>query len=207
MFRDLLYPPESYRFPKLFRLNVATRCNFYHFASFRTWQSVAQFRSCVRIVKMDLILKIGLRSLSINIFFKKSFQLSNLKMVFITLLLSLLQDYLPTLYFYLASLLICVFIWKTFWFKILRNVDAQDATNFIMVYFTLLVLNNLEYPRDLPLVWSCIPKLSLFQIIRKPDSLKKWIRPIRVALAPVSFILTIFASISQIYFHSNNFES
>ena len=154
---------------------------------------------------MDLFLKIGLRSLAINIFFKKSFQLSaHLKVIFTALLLSLLQDYLP---FYLTCLLICVFIWKMIWLKILRNADAQDATNFIMVYFTLLVLHSLEFPGDLPLIWSNIPILSLFQIIRKPDSLKKLMRQIRVALAPVSFILTMFASISQIHFHSNDFKS
>ena len=154
---------------------------------------------------MDFFLKIGLRSLAINIFFKKSFQLSaHLKVICIALLLSLFQDYLP---FYLTCLLICVFIWKMICPKILRNADAQDATNFIMVYFTLLVLHSLEFPGDLPLIWSNIPILSLFQIIRKPDSLKKWMRQIRVALAPVSFILTMFASISQIHFHSNDFKS
>ena len=154
---------------------------------------------------MDFFLKIGLRSLAINIFFKKSFQLSaHLKVIFTALLLSLFQDYLP---FYLTCLLICVFIWKMIWLKILRNADAQDATNFIMVYFTLLVLHSLEFPGDLPLIWSNIPILSLFQIIRKPDSLKKLMRQIRVALAPVSFILTMFATIYQIYFHSNDFKS
>ena len=154
---------------------------------------------------MDFFLKIGLRSLAINIFFKKSCHLSARgKEISTALLLRLFHAYLP---FYLTCLLICVFIWKMICPKILRNADAQDATNFIMVYFTLLVLHSLEFPGDLPLIWSNIPILSLFQIIRKPDSLKKLMRQIRVALAPVSFILTMFATIYQIYFHSNDFKS
>ena len=96
-------------------------------------------------------------------------------------------------------LAILAFVWTNR--SLIRTADSQDATNFVLIYFTILVLNNLEYPKDLPFIWSHIPKLSLFQIVRKPDFLKKWLRPYRVAMAPVSFTLTIFAGLMQLYFH------
>ena len=90
------------------------------------------------------------------------------------------------------------FVWMNR--NLFRTADSQDATNFVLIYFTILVLNSLEYPKDLPLIWSSIPTLSLFQIVRKPDFLKKWIRPLRVAMAPVSFVLTMVCALVQFYF-------
>ena len=88
--------------------------------------------------------------------------------------------------------------------KILFNsLDAQDATNFVLAYFTFAMLNKSTHSLSssqlsLKDYWMPIPYLSLFQILRKPDSFKKAIRPIRVGLAPISIVLTCNASIHQI---------
>ena len=153
--------------------------------------------------EMDFLLKLGLRTIAINVFFKKSFHLrTHCKVIFTALLLSFLQDFLSN---QVTWILIGAFIWIIR--LMIRNGDSQDATNFVLVYFTLLVLSSLEFPQDLPKVWSAIPYLALFQIIRKPDSLKKCVRKLRVALAPVSFILTMFASVSQLYYYSQDLQS
>ena len=84
-----------------------------------------------------------------------------------------------------------------------NSLDAQDATNFVLAYFTFAMLNKsthspLSTQLSMKDYWMPIPYLSLFQILRKPDSFKKAIRPIRVGLAPISIVLTCNASIHQI---------
>ena len=84
-----------------------------------------------------------------------------------------------------------------------NSLDAQDATNFVLAYFTFAMLNKSSHSPLSPQLsmndyWMPIPYLSLFQILRKPDSFKKAVRPIRVGLAPVSIVLTCNASIHQI---------
>ena len=84
-----------------------------------------------------------------------------------------------------------------------NSLDAQDATNFVLAYFTFAMLNKsthslLSSQLSMKDYWMPIPYLSLFQILRKPDSFKKAIRPIRVGLAPISIVLTCNASIHQI---------
>lgn len=80
--------------------------------------------------------------------------------------------------------------------NLLRSLDQQDAINFIMTFFTMMVLQSDKIHSNV--IWATIPWLSLFQIIRKPDSFKRIIRPIRVGLAPISVILTIFAAFIQV---------
>ena len=73
---------------------------------------------------------------------------------------------------------------------LVQKIEPQDATNFVLTYFTMAVLQSISPMENLQSLWQTVPALSLFQIIRKPDSFKKFIRPIRVGLAPVSVILT-----------------
>ena len=82
---------------------------------------------------------------------------------------------------------------------LVQKIEPQDATNFVLTYFTMAVLQAISPIENLRFLWQTVPALSLFQIIRKPNSFKKFIRPIRVSLAPVSVILTWIASYYQIY--------
>ena len=82
---------------------------------------------------------------------------------------------------------------------LIQKFEPQDATNFVLTYFTMAVLQSISLMENLCFLWQTVPILSLFQIIRKPNSFKKFIRPIRVGLAPVSVILTWIASYYQIY--------
>ena len=85
--------------------------------------------------------------------------------------------------------------------KLIQGFDPQDATNYVLTFFTLKIISvtsgDLNY---LPKWWGMVPWLSLFQILRKPDSWKNLIRPVRVGLAPVSVIVTWTAAFHQIFF-------
>ena len=77
---------------------------------------------------------------------------------------------------------------------LLDTFDPQDAINFVLAYSTFMALGTLDLKDN----WLAIPSLSIFQLVRKPDSLKRILRPIRVGMAPVSVILTWNASYHQI---------
>ena len=83
---------------------------------------------------------------------------------------------------------------------IINSFDSQDATNLVLAYFTFAMLNKSNHSdfSHCKEYWLPIPYLSIFQILRKPDSFKKFIRPIRIGLAPISIVLTCNATIHQI---------
>ena len=56
---------------------------------------------------------------------------------------------------------------------LIKKFEPQDATNFVLTYFTMAVLQKISLNKEnLNFLWLIVPILSLFQILRKPDSFK-----------------------------------
>ena len=56
---------------------------------------------------------------------------------------------------------------------LIKKFEPQDATNFVLTYFTMAVLKKISlHKENLHFLWLTVPILSLFQILRKPDSFK-----------------------------------
>lgn len=137
---------------------------------------------------MDLQFDTLLLTLAVNIFFKKSFKIKNHSILVLSLLFF---GSFPELQ---IGILPILFSQKEQIEVLAENFDPQDLTNFVLAYFAIQILQYLESQE----IWTLICYLSLFQIIRKPDFLKNFIRPLRVGLAPVSVILTFSGFYKQV---------
>ncbi len=135
-------------------------------------------------------------TLAINVFFKKSFKISKHASIILHLLwLGFLDE---ESYHWIWILWPKNHAIKNNFKKFFTSLDSQDATNFVLTLFTLLILKSGK-PLEVSWLWKWIGYLAMFQIVRKPDSFKKLICPLRVGLAPVSVILTWAASWRQIW--------
>lgn len=151
------------------------------------------------LVTPPSVFQLASRALAVNIFFKRSFVASaHLPQVAALLSASFLGDG-PSL---LATSAV---LHSTFqkplveWIPGIPNADSHDILNFSVLFsFFLLqssfltLLHSSSFPnRLLWLSWPAVPTLAVLQLARKPLWLKSYLRPLRVAMGPVS-ILTAF---------------
>lgn len=154
--------------------------------------------------KIFLFVQISCGALAINTFFSKRFQLSENGFDFIS--------FIAFSQFPALIILRVIHYASTESKKKLRIIDTQDLINFLATFsfiFYVVVIISLQ---DISIIvgdgarnrllqnrlWSSIPLLALFQVLRNPVSLKNSLRPIRVALGPACILNAMVISCLQL---------